>query len=60
MKILIRIVAAILFVVIFFFALKNSHEVSLQFFMDYEWRGPMVLLLLALFYHGRGNLVCWR
>ena len=52
MKILIRIIAAILFVIIFSFALKNSHEVSLQFFMNYEWRGPMALLLLAFFVFG--------
>lgn len=52
MKIVARIVAAILFFVIFGFALKNSHEVHLQFFMGYEWRGPMVLLLLAFFVMG--------
>ncbi len=49
MKIVVRIIAAILFFVIFSFALKNSHEVPLQFFMGYEWRGPMVLLLLVFF-----------
>lgn len=52
MKIVARIIAAILFVVIFSFALKNSHDVSLLFFMGYEWRGPMALLLLAFFTAG--------
>ncbi|MEA5097166.1 MAG: LapA family protein [Burkholderiaceae bacterium] len=47
MKIVARIIAAMLFVVFFGFALKNTHEVSLRFFMDYEWHGPLVLLLLA-------------
>lgn len=52
MKIVARILAAMLFVVFFGFALKNSHEVSLRFFMDYEWHGPLVLLLLAFFVAG--------
>lgn len=49
MKILFRIFAAILFIVFFGFALKNTEEVALQFFMGYEIRGPLVLLLLGFF-----------
>ncbi len=49
MKILFRICAAILFIVFFGFALKNTGEVALQFFMGYEIRGPLVLLLLGFF-----------
>jgi len=49
MKILFRILAAILFIVFFGFALKNTQEVALQFFMGYEMRGPLVLLLLGFF-----------
>ncbi|RJF99954.1 LapA family protein [Noviherbaspirillum saxi] len=52
MKILFRIVAAILFVVFFGFALKNTQEVALRFFFDYEMRGPLVMLLLAFFAGG--------
>jgi len=52
MKIVARIIAAMLFVLFFGFALKNAHEVSLKFFMDYEWHGPLVLLLLAFFVAG--------
>ena len=52
MKILFRIVAALLFVIFFGFALKNTQEVSLRFFFDYEVRGPLVLLLLAFFASG--------
>lgn len=52
MKILFRIVAAILFIVFFGFALKNTQEVALRFFFNYEVRGPLVLLLLAFFSAG--------
>jgi lipopolysaccharide assembly protein A len=52
MKLLFRIVAAILFIVFFGFALKNTQEVVLRFFFDYEMRGPLVLLLLAFFAGG--------
>lgn len=52
MKILFRIVAAILFIIFFGFALKNTQEASLRFFFDYEVRGPLVLLLLSFFTAG--------
>src|SRR5690606_8790798 len=52
MKIVFRILAAILFLVFFGFALKNTQEVALQFFMGYELRGPLVLLLLGFFAGG--------
>jgi len=52
MKILFRIVAVILFIVFFGFALKNTQEVALRFFFDYEMRGPLVMLLLAFFTGG--------
>jgi uncharacterized integral membrane protein len=52
MKIISRIVAAILFIVFFGFALKNTQEAALRFFFDYEIRGPLVLLLLAFFVGG--------
>jgi uncharacterized integral membrane protein len=49
MKLLFRILAAVLFVLFFGFALKNTQEVALRFFLDYELRGPLVLLLLGFF-----------
>lgn len=49
MKLLFRIIAAIIFVIFFGFALKNTQEVALHFFWDYELRGPLVLLLLGFF-----------
>ena len=52
MKILFRIIAALLFIIFFGFALKNTQEAALRFFFDYEVRGPLVLLLLAFFAAG--------
>ena len=52
MKYVFRILAAILFVVFFGFALKNTQEVALRFFFDYEINAPLVLLLLVFFVCG--------
>lgn len=52
MKILFRIIAAILFVVFFGFALKNTEVATLKFFLGYELSGPLVLLLLGFFFGG--------
>jgi lipopolysaccharide assembly protein A len=52
MKYVFRILAAILFVVFFGFALKNTQEVALRFFFDQEINAPLVLLLLAFFVSG--------
>lgn len=52
MKVLFRIVAAILFVIFFGFALKNTQEAAMQVFLGYEIRGPLVLLLLGFFTAG--------
>ena len=52
MKLVARILAAILFVLFFGFALKNAHEVTLRFFLDHEVHTPLALLLLAFFAAG--------
>ena len=52
MKLIFRVVAAIVFVVFFGFALKNTQEVVLSFFLGYEIRGPLVILLLGFFAAG--------
>lgn len=52
MKLLFKIAAFILFAVFFGFALKNTQEVALRFFWDYEIRGPLVLLVLGFFATG--------
>lgn len=52
MRIISRIIAVILFIVFFGFALKNTQDASLRFFFDYEIGGPLVILLLAFFVAG--------
>ncbi len=52
MKFISRILMAMLFIVFFGFALKNTQEVGLRFFLDYEVRGPLVILLLIFFVAG--------
>ena len=52
MKFVSTIAGFILFVLFFGFALKNTQEVDLNFFLGYELRGPLVLMLLAFFVAG--------
>lgn len=52
MKLVSTIVGIILFILFFGFALKNTQEVDLHFFLNYELRGPLVLMLLAFFVAG--------
>jgi len=52
MKIVTTVLGCILFVLFFGFALKNTQEVDLHFFLNYELRGPLVLMLLAFFVVG--------
>jgi lipopolysaccharide assembly protein A len=47
-----RIFAFLLFLLFFSFALKNTNEVALHFFLQYEIRGPLVLMLLGFFFAG--------
>jgi uncharacterized integral membrane protein len=52
MKFLSRIVGIVLFILFFGFALKNTQEVALHFFLGYEVRAPLVLMLLVFFAGG--------
>jgi uncharacterized integral membrane protein len=52
MKFVSTIVGLVLFILFFGFALKNTQEVDLHFFLNYELRGPLVLMLLAFFVAG--------
>ncbi|MBP0597566.1 LapA family protein [Herbaspirillum sp. LeCh32-8] len=49
MKIISRLIAAVLFVLFFFFALRNTQEVTMHLFLGYERTDPLVLVLLAFF-----------
>lgn len=52
MKIISTIVGCVLFVLFFSFALKNAQVVDLHVFLNYEIRGPLVLMLLGFFVAG--------
>jgi len=52
MKVISRIIAVILFIIFFGFALKNTDPVTLHFFLGYEFPGPLVLMLLIFFVAG--------
>ena len=52
MKFLSRIVGIVLFILFFGFALKNTQEAALHFFLGYEIRAPLVLMLLGFFAGG--------
>jgi putative membrane protein len=52
MKFLTRVVTVIIAIIFFGFALKNTQEATLNFFMGYEIRGPFVLLLFGFFLSG--------
>ncbi|MEO9101177.1 MAG: LapA family protein [Burkholderiaceae bacterium] len=43
---------AVCFFVLFAFALNNQHDVTVNFFFGTHWRGPLVLLVLAVFAGG--------
>jgi putative membrane protein len=52
MKLVYRLLGIMLFVLFFGFALKNTDEAVLRFFLGYEVRSPLALLLLAFFAAG--------
>ena len=52
MKLISTAIGVVLFVLFFGFALKNTQEVDLHLFLNYELRGPLVLMLLAFFVAG--------
>jgi putative membrane protein len=52
MKIITRVIAAILFIGFFFFALKNTQEVTLRFFLGYERTDALVTIILVCFVVG--------
>ena len=51
---------ALLFLLLFLFALKNHELATLKFYFDIEWKAPLVLLLLIFFGLGvvAGLLAC--
>jgi len=52
MKLISTAIGVVVFVLFFGFAVKNTQEVDLHLFLNYELRGPLVLMLLAFFVAG--------
>lgn len=49
MRLLVWLVRAALFFLLFAFALNNQHEASIRWFFGREWRTNMVFVVLAAF-----------
>ena len=49
MKYLSWLLKAAIFFTLFAFALNNQHEATVHFFFGTQWRGPLVLIVLAAF-----------
>jgi len=52
MRILVWLFRAFLFFALFAFALNNSHEAVVRWFFGYEWRAPLVIIVLLAFGSG--------
>jgi len=52
MKMLAWLLKAIIFFVLFAFALNNQGPVTLHFFFGTQWQGPVVLVVLSTFVLG--------
>ena len=49
MRLLVWLVRAALFFLLFAFALNNQHEASIRWFFGHEWRTNMAFVVLAAF-----------
>ena len=49
MRILVWLLRAAIFFTLFAFALNNQHDSGIRWFFGYEWRAPMVFIVLASF-----------
>jgi lipopolysaccharide assembly protein A len=52
MRLVLWLVRALIFFTLFAFALNNQHEAGIRWFFGYEWRAPMVFVVLAAFSAG--------
>ena len=52
MRVLHWLFRAAIFFALFAFALNNQHEATLKWFFGYEWRTPMVFIVLGAFVLG--------
>jgi len=52
MRILVWLFRAFVFFALFAFALNNQQESAVRWFFGYEWRAPMVIIVLTAFAGG--------
>ena len=52
MRLLAKLFWALVFFALFAFALNNQDETSVRWFFGYEWRAPMVIVVLVAFAGG--------
>jgi uncharacterized integral membrane protein len=52
MRILVWLFRAFVFFALFAFALNNQQEAAMRWFFGYEWRAPMVFIVLVAFAAG--------
>jgi lipopolysaccharide assembly protein A len=52
MRVLVWFLRAFVFFALFAFALNNQQETTLHWFFGFEWRAPMVLVVLGAFVAG--------
>ena len=48
-RILLRLVLTVIFLLLLGFALKNMDNVVVRYFLGFEWRVPLVLVLMIFF-----------
>ena len=49
MKLILTVIKLILFLLVLTFAVKNTEMVAMRWYMDMEWRAPMVFVVLGAF-----------
>ena len=49
MKLILTVIKIVLFVLVLAFAVKNTEVVAIRWYMDMEWRAPMVFVVLGAF-----------
>ena len=52
MRILIWVLRGFLFLVLFGFAIKNTEQVAVHFFLDMVWQAPLVIVVFVFFVSG--------
>jgi lipopolysaccharide assembly protein A len=52
MRVLMLLTSSMVFLLLFGFAIKNADVVALRYFLGFEWRAPLVIIVLIFFVAG--------